>query len=65
MVNIRYVHLPHGEPLRIKQLLSEFQASDEEDDGDLLRECVSNLQGKVDDITQQYSDVTTLPDHGF
>ncbi|GKA80821.1 hypothetical protein Tco_0787513 [Tanacetum coccineum] len=44
MVNIRYVHLPHGEPLRIKQLLSEFLASDEEDDGDLLRECVSHLQ---------------------
>ncbi|GJU07634.1 hypothetical protein Tco_1124064 [Tanacetum coccineum] len=49
----------------IKQLLSEIQANDEVDDDDLLRECAFHLQGKVDDIIQQYSDVTALGDHDF
>nr|GEW46451.1 hypothetical protein [Tanacetum cinerariifolium] len=50
----------------IKQLLSEIQANDEMDDDDLLRECAFDLQGKkVDDIIQQYSDVTALGDHDF
>ncbi|GJX30475.1 hypothetical protein Tco_0238554 [Tanacetum coccineum] len=50
---------------RIKQLLTQIQTNNANDSNEDAQLIISQIQGKVDEIVQQYSDVTALPDHHF
>nr|GFC99687.1 hypothetical protein [Tanacetum cinerariifolium] len=50
---------------RIKQVLTQIQTNNANDSNEDAQIIISQIQGKVDEIIQQYSDVTALSDHHF